>query len=172
MSETLHDLVMFAKQQEVLCRMFLFKAYNERIYEIRKQTNTAEKGMLKAVYGEKIRIKSDISEACNPHGIAVHTIRQSGCFGKFSKLPECNCLREGRDEGCVSHGGNRTGGRREGNRASWPKQLTCFAKISACLRVWVFYLCAENDVMLSGDCLLYTSPSPRDLSTSRMPSSA
>ena len=25
---------------------------------------------------------------------------------------------------------------------------------------------------LSGDCLLYTSPSPRDLSTSRMPSSA
>ena len=28
-------------------------------------------------------------------------------------------------------------------------------------------VCAE-----SGDCLLYTSPSPRDLSTSRMPSSA
>eukprot|EP00831_Metopus_contortus_P067176 TRINITY_DN59929_c0_g1_i1.p2 TRINITY_DN59929_c0_g1~~TRINITY_DN59929_c0_g1_i1.p2 ORF type:complete len:104 (-),score=25.30 TRINITY_DN59929_c0_g1_i1:91-402(-) len=27
-------------------------------------------------------------------------------------------------------------------------------------------------VMLSGGCLLYTSPSPRDLSTSRMPSSA
>ena len=29
-----------------------------------------------------------------------------------------------------------------------------------------------NSVGLLGDCLLYTSPSPRDLSTSRMPSSA
>ena len=28
------------------------------------------------------------------------------------------------------------------------------------------------DVSLANDCLLYTSPSPRDLSTSRMPSSA
>jgi len=28
------------------------------------------------------------------------------------------------------------------------------------------------DVMLPKNCLLYTSPSPRDLSTSRMPSSA
>ena len=28
------------------------------------------------------------------------------------------------------------------------------------------------DLTLNGDCLLYTSPSPRDLSTSRMPSSA
>ena len=28
------------------------------------------------------------------------------------------------------------------------------------------------DVRILGDCLLYTSPSPRDLSTSRMPSSA
>ena len=28
------------------------------------------------------------------------------------------------------------------------------------------------DIMLCHDCLLYTSPSPRDLSTSRMPSSA
>ena len=27
-------------------------------------------------------------------------------------------------------------------------------------------------IVLDGDCLLYTSPSPRDLSTSRMPSSA
>ena len=31
----------------------------------------------------------------------------------------------------------------------------------------VFY-----DITASSDCLLYTSPSPRDLSTSRMPSSA
>ena len=32
---------------------------------------------------------------------------------------------------------------------------------------------AGNDVLTSGNhCLLYTSPSPRDLSTSRMPSSA
>ena len=30
----------------------------------------------------------------------------------------------------------------------------------------------EEDIDYSNDCLLYTSPSPRDLSTSRMPSSA
>ena len=30
----------------------------------------------------------------------------------------------------------------------------------------------EKNVWLFGGCLLYTSPSPRDLSTSRMPSSA
>ena len=30
----------------------------------------------------------------------------------------------------------------------------------------------ENQKELNNDCLLYTSPSPRDLSTSRMPSSA
>ena len=31
---------------------------------------------------------------------------------------------------------------------------------------------SSRDVELTKDCLLYTSPSPRDLSTSRMPSSA
>ena len=31
---------------------------------------------------------------------------------------------------------------------------------------------ANGDVVLLENCLLYTSPSPRDLSTSRMPSSA
>ena len=30
----------------------------------------------------------------------------------------------------------------------------------------------ETEYTVSYDCLLYTSPSPRDLSTSRMPSSA
>ena len=34
--------------------------------------------------------------------------------------------------------------------------------------IWVNQFTAVAD----GDCLLYTSPSPRDLSTSRMPSSA
>ena len=33
-------------------------------------------------------------------------------------------------------------------------------------------LLAAMTVMVTGSCLLYTSPSPRDLSTSRMPSSA
>ena len=36
----------------------------------------------------------------------------------------------------------------------------------------VMHLAAESHVDRSIDCLLYTSPSPRDLSTSRMPSSA
>ena len=42
---------------------------------------------------------------------------------------------------------------------------------------YIQYLAEQNqDLRLTGDamklCLLYTSPSPRDLSTSRMPSSA
>ena len=31
---------------------------------------------------------------------------------------------------------------------------------------------ADDEITLNRNCLLYTSPSPRDLSTSRMPSSA
>ena len=34
------------------------------------------------------------------------------------------------------------------------------------------FMCFENLPSVFYDCLLYTSPSPRDLSTSRMPSSA
>ena len=37
--------------------------------------------------------------------------------------------------------------------------------------VIILTLCVD-DLLLVGACLLYTSPSPRDLSTSRMPSSA
>ena len=36
----------------------------------------------------------------------------------------------------------------------------------------IIKICGENNVLPSSTCLLYTSPSPRDLSTSRMPSSA
>ena len=36
----------------------------------------------------------------------------------------------------------------------------------------IYFNCAARGRQLYGDCLLYTSPSPRDLSTSRMPSSA
>ena len=36
----------------------------------------------------------------------------------------------------------------------------------------VLHLDGFSTYVLDGDCLLYTSPSPRDLSTSRMPSSA
>ena len=39
---------------------------------------------------------------------------------------------------------------------------------------WIVYTANVNDELVEQyeDCLLYTSPSPRDLSTSRMPSSA
>ena len=37
---------------------------------------------------------------------------------------------------------------------------------------WAFEDEAESQGLQPWDCLLYTSPSPRDLSTSRMPSSA
>ena len=40
-------------------------------------------------------------------------------------------------------------------------------KCRVCSHEWTF-----SSVELDEDCLLYTSPSPRDLSTSRMPSSA
>ena len=42
----------------------------------------------------------------------------------------------------------------------------------ALLAFGAFYYAWVPKVALSKDCLLYTSPSPRDLSTSRMPSSA
>ena len=44
--------------------------------------------------------------------------------------------------------------------------------ISMCVGWVVLALFAEGLLRLIGVCLLYTSPSPRDLSTSRMPSSA
>ena len=34
------------------------------------------------------------------------------------------------------------------------------------------YVSVADHIVIPKDCLLYTSPSPRDLSTSRMPSSA
>ena len=37
---------------------------------------------------------------------------------------------------------------------------------------YIFEAEPEDIIFTSGSCLLYTSPSPRDLSTSRMPSSA
>ena len=43
--------------------------------------------------------------------------------------------------------------------------------ISAGAILWLIYGIIVIDVFIIG-CLLYTSPSPRDLSTSRMPSSA
>ena len=48
-------------------------------------------------------------------------------------------------------------------QADDPRENTFFASVAQ--------LCAENGIPAYA-CLLYTSPSPRDLSTSRMPSSA
>ena len=44
------------------------------------------------------------------------------------------------------------------------------ALLTACLATYHATIKKENEQLI--DCLLYTSPSPRDLSTSRMPSSA
>ena len=47
------------------------------------------------------------------------------------------------------------------------------AKILGCIHMTIQTgVLIETLVDLGADCLLYTSPSPRDLSTSRMPSSA
>ena len=52
---------------------------------------------------------------------------------------------------------------------SWLRDEAALAKVSQPLTILAaHYLMREK----YGDCLLYTSPSPRDLSTSRMPSSA
>ena len=48
------------------------------------------------------------------------------------------------------------------------KQLKASQKQILTIRVWN----GSNLVGITTTCLLYTSPSPRDLSTSRMPSSA
>ena len=46
--------------------------------------------------------------------------------------------------------------------------MTFFAAAGLFILMGAEFICAHEDK----DCLLYTSPSPRDLSTSRMPSSA
>ena len=44
--------------------------------------------------------------------------------------------------------------------------------VSKSRQLGISQCCGKYVSMLDADCLLYTSPSPRDLSTSRMPSSA
>ena len=52
----------------------------------------------------------------------------------------------------------------------WKAILWCFYPVSALVAIEYFLRLVDDDD--DDDCLLYTSPSPRDLSTSRMPSSA
>ena len=56
------------------------------------------------------------------------------------------------------------------------ENLTFQAEVSKLLDLVANSLYSEREIFLreliSNSCLLYTSPSPRDLSTSRMPSSA
>ena len=53
--------------------------------------------------------------------------------------------------------------------SSW--LLIATALLSVCL-LWKVMILCELCLQMPTHCLLYTSPSPRDLSTSRMPSSA
>ena len=56
------------------------------------------------------------------------------------------------------------------NKVSVPWDLTC-DEIIYCME-GTFRLTCDGKSYICNPCLLYTSPSPRDLSTSRMPSSA
>ena len=51
-----------------------------------------------------------------------------------------------------------------------PRSIRVFQKNT--LKPNLNFMRIAHENVLSRDCLLYTSPSPRDLSTSRMPSSA
>ena len=53
-----------------------------------------------------------------------------------------------------------------------PSALARFAALNAAWIEELHYLEESDKKMIAHPCLLYTSPSPRDLSTSRMPSSA
>ena len=53
--------------------------------------------------------------------------------------------------------------------------ISCTSKLGAAQTIWghnEINRKVEDDDTITYTCLLYTSPSPRDLSTSRMPSSA
>ena len=54
------------------------------------------------------------------------------------------------------------------------KAIKALSDVKGDYQVFVFSLQSLEENVAAGDivCLLYTSPSPRDLSTSRMPSSA
>ena len=78
-----------------------------------------------------------------------------------------------------SHDLIRVQGARENNlkdiSVELPKRrLTVFTGVSGSGKSSLVFdtIAAESQRMINETCLLYTSPSPRDLSTSRMPSSA
>ena len=59
-----------------------------------------------------------------------------------------------------------------GENYFWGKGDGCDIFKANCSHVTVSEFCPSIFELACSDCLLYTSPSPRDLSTSRMPSSA
>ena len=58
------------------------------------------------------------------------------------------------------------------NPETWPKQDKQMVESEFLTIVRNLAIHETIHLLVSNDCLLYTSPSPRDLSTSRMPSSA
>ena len=60
----------------------------------------------------------------------------------------------------------------QSSKGSWLAGLSLFLYAALFSYAYVSLDTATGALILFGTCLLYTSPSPRDLSTSRMPSSA
>ena len=56
--------------------------------------------------------------------------------------------------------------------AKYPDAVTELAVLALAYGVFSFFNASLQFIAQLSNCLLYTSPSPRDLSTSRMPSSA
>ena len=87
-------------------------------------------------------------------------------FGLFAQQPHNAIHFDGTDDYITTSGGNITSGNARTVEAWVRTDANCIPGSGGGKQKVVV------DMGAFGTCLLYTSPSPRDLSTSRMPSSA
>mgnify|MGYP000035211210 CR=1 FL=1 len=118
----------------------------------------------------KILLKTYIGVMVTAIGIIILIKRKQGFRFSWRKITFLGFI-SGLNKG-ISGGGYGplvTGGQiLSGRSAKESIGSTSFTEGLVCLVGFLFYLLLKGDIY----CLLYTSPSPRDLSTSRMPSSA
>ena len=122
----------------------------------------AFKTMLRTSFSGELREHFHVLTMDNRHRLLSDTRLFSGCIASASVSPRIviqHCLQQNAASCCVAH--NHPSGVSTESR----QDVALSQKLKKALEMVEIRL-------LDSFCLLYTSPSPRDLSTSRMPSSA
>ena len=119
----------------------------------------------------------DLKDACQENNIVPEVLPLGMSFSKENKIPLCSqdiCKENDNENGIcdikvfVSWEGTDAKGN---TMISHSKRILNFAKYNLS-NMYDSMREMDNNFPKENHCLLYTSPSPRDLSTSRMPSSA